>query len=193
MTFFSSIQYLIHRFSVSHRQGWKIPETNEEFAAFLDSSRSSICDKGNESCATSFDVLTQFQHLHLTPLHALVFLVRGKNSLLSPGVTLIVSVKALQYCFPNEPIMATPREKSTVTMPSSLLLSHYSLNLKYANPLFPAVDSMKSDMLRPLLSVSTQVLEIEWRVTDSKCEDELGLSASLNKPPAGIVWKASFY
>jgi hypothetical protein len=121
-----------------------------------------------------------------------MILAREKNSLLSPGVTLIASAKALQYDFPNEPIMVHPQEKSTMTMPSSLFLSHYSLNLKYTNPLFPAVASMKSDMLRPLLSVSTQVLGIEWRVTDSKSDDEVGLSASLNKPPVGIVWKASF-
>jgi hypothetical protein len=55
-----------------------VPKANEEFEDFLVSSQSSICDKDNESCATALDVLTPFQRLHLTPLHALVILTREK-------------------------------------------------------------------------------------------------------------------
>ena len=122
-----------------------------------------------------------------------MILTREKNSFLSPVVTVNVSAKALQYDFPDEPLTFNAEEKSTkMTVPSSLFLSNYSFTLKCANPLFPAIAGISSDMLRPLLSVSTQVLGIEWRVTDSKSEDEVGLSASLEKPPVGIVWKASF-
>ena len=170
-------------------QGWKVPKANEEFEDFLVSSQSSICDKDNESCATALDVLTPFQRLHLTPLHALVILTREKNVFLSPVVTVNVSAKALQYNFPDEPLTFNTKEKSTkMTVPSSLFLSNYSFTLKCANPLFPAIKAgISSDMLRPLLSIPIQALGMEWSVANSKYEDELGLPAF-----PGIVCKVSF-
>ena len=169
-------------------QGWKVPKANEEFEDFLVSSQSSICDKDNESCATALDVLTPFQRLHLTPLHALVILTRERNAFLSPFVTINVSAKALQYDFPDEPLTFNAKEKFTkMTVPSSLFLSNYSFTLKCTNPLFPAIAGISSDMLRPLLSISIQALGMEWSVEYSNYEDELGLPAF-----PGIVCKVSF-
>ena len=129
-------------------------------------------------------MLSPFERLHQTPLHALAVLTRENNAFLAPGITIKLSLTAIQYDFPD-----VIRANSQRTIPSSLCLSDLSMELKYYNPLF--FSSSRSDNTRahrPLLDLSLKACEIEWCVVDN---EHLETPRFLNRAPVGIMYEVS--
>ena len=154
----------------------------------MSSSRSSICEKGDDHHATSLDVLSPFKRLHQTPLHGLAVLTRENNAFLAPGITITFSTTAIQYDFPDAIDQEERAANSQRTIPSSLCLSDLSMRLKYYNPLFSRSRSDNTFAHRPLLDLSLEAHEFEWCVVDN---ENLDIPRFLNRSPVGIMHEVS--
>jgi len=148
------------------KKSWRIPKGNTDLEEFLCNSRSLICEKGDESRATSADVLSPFQQLYPTPLHALVTLIRENSSIFAPHVVVECFAQTLHIDFP---LGGFSREKTSMSpIPSSITVSGVSFDIDQVNTLLlNAEGSVKLDSPRPFLNLSLEICAVKWDVVDN--------------------------
>lgn len=142
---------------------WQIPEENKDLEQFLLRSRSSICAKGDEGCATSVDAPTPFQRQYPARLHALASLIRETNSVLTPHITVKWFAKILHIDF-----LDTKEESLVPSIPSSITFSRVSFDIDQHNILSVDTDiPAELDSPRPSLDLSLQISGCKWDMMDT--------------------------
>ena len=174
------------------KKHWLIPKENGEFAEFLRSTRSSISFSSDIKIDSLGDqVLSPFQQVYPTPLHALVMLAREKSSILAPHVTYTFSAETYLFDFPSDLGSDESRgDTQKKVIPSSLASSGVEFRYEQSNPLFQTLESTSNDTQRSFIDLSLQVAGLRWELAtgqNDKILNELPLFRSNN--PVGIVYE----
>jgi len=174
---------------IAMRKHWLIPKENEEFAEFLRSTRSSISFTNIDSLVD--DVLSPFQQVYPTPLHALFMMVWEKSSILAPHVTFTFTAGTYMFDFPSDlGEIGSQGGTEKKGIPSSLASSGVEFRFEQSNPLFQSSESIGYDKRRSFIDLSLQVAGLRWDlVTDKNDEILLELPLFRGNTPAGILYE----
>ena len=167
---------------------WKIPKANRDFEKFLRNSQSSIWDQEKGNC----NLETPFQQVFPTPLHALVSMVRQNSSILAPHATVDCSVQTLHidfFDYRNE----SRETYTTLSIPSSIIVSEVSLGIEQHNILFP-IEGAPLDKPRDLLNLTLEISRCKWGVLEDTSDSDIAQELPLfrDRSYAGIVYMVSF-
>ncbi|KAL7554677.1 hypothetical protein ACHAWF_018946 [Thalassiosira exigua] len=172
--------------SFAMKDSWRIPKANEELEQFLQQSRSTICDKGDERRATQSDGQTSFQRLYPTPQHALVALIRDSASLcLNVSVESSVQTLHIDFCGLGPRV-----ECSLPSIPSSITVSDVSFGIGLKSIVFLASeDPAELDCPRPFVDISLQLDRVKWDVIDDASTSLRNeLPGYRDRSPIGIIY-----
>ena len=173
------------------RKHWMIPKENEEFSEFLHGSKSSILPNSDVKIASLEDyLLSPFQQVYPSPLHALFVLVWEKSSILAPKITFTFSAGSYLFDFPK---VGLKGDSKTNVIPSSLVCSGVEFGLELSNPLFQLSESNTSyDIKRSFVDLSLQVTGLRWGLALEEHDEivnELPCFRSIS--PVGIIYEVS--
>lgn len=174
------------------RKHWLIPKENGEFVEFLRSTRSSISFSSDVNIDSLADkVLSPFQQVYPTPLHALVMLVLEKSSILAPHVTFTFSAGTYIFDFPSDLAKNESRgDTQTKAIPSSLASSGVEFRYEQSNPLFQPSEASSYDTQRSFIDLSLQVAGLRWDLAAEKNDKILNdLPLFRSNFPVGIVYE----
>ena len=172
------------------KQVWKIPKDNEEFANYLKSSGSSIVELSNPLQFSPSEILVPFEQKYVSPLHALVTLVRWKNA--------VASLLKIRYVASQIHIdlpcdfadIIDKKGTSKRRVPTCLTSSGFELDLEKRDALLHIPDSVPLENRRITLKIGLSIEDVTWDVVGLDNAGE-SLPTLKNSDHVGIIYKVN--